>query len=112
MTNLAIKGILAIRTMAEISKTLGATSDYNSYSVRCLPVDQKCILTFISFQANASSMVAQWQNLAGSTGHLTSTYSSGSSSWGLMYNLYPDKLFGFNFVNESVSIERNWDDTM
>lgn len=35
MTNLAIKGILAIRTMAEISRTLGMSSDYDSYSVCC-----------------------------------------------------------------------------
>lgn len=33
MTNLAIKGILAIRTMAEISRALDMIDDYNSYSV-------------------------------------------------------------------------------
>lgn len=33
MTNLAIKGILAIRTMAEISRALDMADDYSSYSV-------------------------------------------------------------------------------
>lgn len=33
MTNLAIKGILAIRTMAEISHTFDNTHDYNNYLV-------------------------------------------------------------------------------
>ncbi|KAJ4485249.1 hypothetical protein J3R30DRAFT_3282874 [Lentinula aciculospora] len=87
MTNLAIKGILAIRTMAEISKTLGNSDDYNSYS------------------GTASSLVSQWQNLAGSSGHLSSSYGS-SSSWAMMYNLYPDKLFGFDFVDDSIYTEQ------
>ncbi|KAE9404313.1 DUF1793-domain-containing protein [Gymnopus androsaceus JB14] len=87
MTNLAIKGILAIRTMAEISRTLGMSDDYDSYS------------------GTASSMVSQWQSLAGASGHLSSTYSA-PDSWGLIYNLYPDKLFGFNFVEESIYTEQ------
>ncbi|KAJ3793046.1 hypothetical protein GGU11DRAFT_437691 [Lentinula aff. detonsa] len=87
ITNLAIKGILAIRTMAEISKTLGNSDDYNSYS------------------SQASSLVSQWQNLAGSSGHLSSTYGS-SSSWAMIYNLYPDKLFGFDFVDDSIYKEQ------
>ncbi|KAJ3902272.1 putative glutaminase A, partial [Lentinula edodes] len=87
MTNLAIKGILAIRTMAEISKTLGNSDDYNSYS------------------SQASSLVSQWQNIAGSSGHLSSTYGS-SNSWAMIYNLYPDKLFGFDFVDDSIYQEQ------
>ncbi|KIK65807.1 hypothetical protein GYMLUDRAFT_1027401, partial [Collybiopsis luxurians FD-317 M1] len=84
MTNLAIKGIIAIRSMAEISQAVGNYDDYNNY------LNQ------------SSSLVSQWQQLAGSSGHLTSTYGA-SSSWGLMYNLYPDKLLGFNLVDEYVS---------
>ncbi|KAE9404307.1 DUF1793-domain-containing protein [Gymnopus androsaceus JB14] len=87
MTNLAIKGILAIRTMAEISRALGMSNDYDSYS------------------GTASSMVSQWQSLAGASGHLSSTYSA-PDSWGLIYNLYPGKLFGFNFVQESIYTEQ------
>ncbi|KIK53996.1 hypothetical protein GYMLUDRAFT_178075 [Collybiopsis luxurians FD-317 M1] len=77
MTNLAIKGIIAIRSMAEISRVVGESDDYNNYS------------------STASSLALQWQSIAGSSGHLTSTYND-LSSWGLIYNLYPDKLLGFN----------------
>ncbi|KIK65815.1 hypothetical protein GYMLUDRAFT_158671, partial [Collybiopsis luxurians FD-317 M1] len=83
MTNLAIKGIIAIRSMAEISQAVGESDDYNSYS------------------NEASSLASQWQSYAWSSGHLTLTYGN-SSSWGLMYNLYPDKLLGFNLVNDDV----------
>ncbi|KAJ4485238.1 hypothetical protein J3R30DRAFT_3282917 [Lentinula aciculospora] len=83
MTNLAIKGILAIRTMAQISNTLGNMDDHDTYL------------------SSASSLVSQWQTVAQSSGHITSTYGA-SSSWSLMYNLYPDKLFGFNLVDESI----------
>ena len=34
MTNLAIKGIIAIRSMAEISRAVEESDDYNNYSVR------------------------------------------------------------------------------
>ncbi|KAJ3795106.1 hypothetical protein GGU11DRAFT_793416 [Lentinula aff. detonsa] len=88
LTNLAIKGILAIRTMAEISRTTGNVDDYNTYS------------------NTASSLVSQWQVLAQTSGHLTSTY-GGSDSWSLMYNLYPDKLFGFNLVDENIYTEQS-----
>ncbi|KIK51941.1 hypothetical protein GYMLUDRAFT_180789 [Collybiopsis luxurians FD-317 M1] len=84
MTNLAIKGIIAIRCMAEISQVVGESDDYNDYF------------------NSASSMVTQWQTLAVSDGHLTSTYGD-SGSWGLIYNLYPDKLLDLNLVDNSVS---------
>ncbi len=35
ITNLAIKGIIGIQAMAEISKTLGDDSDAQYFSVRC-----------------------------------------------------------------------------
>ncbi|KAF9062758.1 hypothetical protein BDP27DRAFT_1481547, partial [Rhodocollybia butyracea] len=84
MTNLAISGILAIQAMAEISRSIGEFDDYVSYS------------------GNASSLVSSWQSLATSSGHLASTYGA-PDSWSMMYNLYSDKLFGFNLVNSSVS---------
>ncbi|KIK65872.1 hypothetical protein GYMLUDRAFT_218622 [Collybiopsis luxurians FD-317 M1] len=83
MTNLAIKGIIAIRSMAEISRTMGRSDDFNQY------------------YSNASSFVSLWQILAGSSGHLTSTYGA-SNSWGLMYNLYYDKLLGFDLVDDNI----------
>ncbi|KIK65828.1 hypothetical protein GYMLUDRAFT_38307 [Collybiopsis luxurians FD-317 M1] len=90
MTNLAIKGIIAIRSMAEISRVIGESDDYSYYS------------------ETASSLVSQWQHLAESSGHITSTYGA-PSSWSLMYNLYPDKLLGFNLVDESIySNQTSW----
>ncbi|KIK65820.1 hypothetical protein GYMLUDRAFT_158766, partial [Collybiopsis luxurians FD-317 M1] len=90
MTNLAIKGIIAIRSMAEISQAVGQSDDYNKYL------------------ETASSLASQWQHLAVSSGHLTSTYNT-SNSWSLMYNLYPDKLLGFNLVDETIySNQTSW----
>ncbi|KAF9259183.1 DUF1793-domain-containing protein [Marasmius fiardii PR-910] len=83
MSNLAIKGIIGIRAMAEISHTVGKGDDASRY------------------QDQASSWVSNWQKLAMSGGHLASTYSS-SNSWSLMYNLYPDKLLGMKLVSQDI----------
>ncbi|KAL0578373.1 hypothetical protein V5O48_003625 [Marasmius crinis-equi] len=83
MTNLAIKGIIGVRAMAEISHTVGKGDDASKY------------------QNQASSWVTTWQTQASSDGHLTSTYSA-SNSWGLMYNLYPDKLLGMKLVSQDI----------
>ncbi|KIK51939.1 hypothetical protein GYMLUDRAFT_50232 [Collybiopsis luxurians FD-317 M1] len=90
MTNLAISGILAIRAMAEISEVVGEADDHNNYL------------------KNATSLVSQWQILAGSSGHLTTTYNN-PSSWALIYNLYADKLLRFELVDSSVySNQTSW----
>ncbi|KIK65891.1 hypothetical protein GYMLUDRAFT_158341 [Collybiopsis luxurians FD-317 M1] len=83
ITNLAIKGIISIWCMAEISHIMWESDDFNYY------------------YSNASSLVSQWQTLAESSGHLTSTYGA-TNSWGLMYNLFYDKLLGFNLVDNST----------
>ncbi|KIK51931.1 hypothetical protein GYMLUDRAFT_265647 [Collybiopsis luxurians FD-317 M1] len=83
MTNLAISGILAIRAMAKISEVVGEADDHNNYL------------------KNATSLVSQWQILAGSSGHLTTTYND-LGSWALIYNLYADKLLRFNLVDSSI----------
>ncbi|KAK0500708.1 hypothetical protein EDD18DRAFT_1101725 [Armillaria luteobubalina] len=91
MTNLAIKGIIAIKAMSEISQALGRSQDSEIYS------------------STAKSYVEQWQIAAGSTGHLLSTYGSAadSSSWSLVYNLFADKLLGTELVDSSVSTREN-----
>ncbi|PBL00374.1 hypothetical protein ARMGADRAFT_1058457 [Armillaria gallica] len=65
MTNLAIKGIIGIKAMSEISQALGRSQDAETYS------------------STAKSYVDQWEIAAGSTGHLLSTYgpTADSSSW-------------------------------
>ncbi|KAK0239510.1 hypothetical protein EDD85DRAFT_452362 [Armillaria nabsnona] len=88
MTNLAIKGIIGIKAMSEISQALGKSQDAEMYS------------------SIAKSYVEQWQTLAGSKGHLLSSYGgvvdSGSSSWSLVYNLYADKLLGTGLVDSNI----------
>lgn len=84
-TNLAIKGIIGIRAMAEIASLLGDTAKSDNYT------------------SIAESYVTQWQTLAASDSgeHLTLSYGN-SSSWGLSYNLYADKLLGLNLFPTSV----------
>ncbi|CAA7259876.1 unnamed protein product [Cyclocybe aegerita] len=84
-TNLAIKGIIGIRAMAEIENMLGNTAKAANYS------------------AIASDYVRQWQTLSASSSgqHLTLSYGN-SSSWGLSYNLFADKMLKLKLFPESV----------
>ncbi|KAI0081700.1 DUF1793-domain-containing protein [Panus rudis PR-1116 ss-1] len=84
-TNLAIKGIIGIRAMAEIANLVG---------------DQTRSANYTSI---ASSYVTQWQKFATASDgkHLTLSYGN-DASWGLSYNLYADKLLGLNLFPQSV----------
>ncbi|KAL0061627.1 hypothetical protein AAF712_011544 [Marasmius tenuissimus] len=82
-TNLAIRAIIGLRSMAEISNTIGKGDDASKY------------------QNQASLWVESWKTQAFSSGHLTSTYGA-SDSWGLTYNLYADKLLGMNLVSNDI----------
>ncbi|KAF9261526.1 hypothetical protein L218DRAFT_1001558 [Marasmius fiardii PR-910] len=83
-TNLAIKGIIGIRAMADISNALGETGDAKRYLDISL------------------SYATKWQSLATSpSGYLTSTYGRDETG-GMMYNLYADKLLATNLVPKTV----------
>ncbi|KAK0206362.1 DUF1793-domain-containing protein, partial [Desarmillaria ectypa] len=84
-TNLAIKGIIGIRAMAKIASMLDDTAKSDNYT------------------SIAETYVTQWQTLAASDSgeHLTLSYGN-SSSWGLSYNLYADKLLGLNLFPTSI----------
>ncbi|KAJ6519201.1 hypothetical protein C8R45DRAFT_950524 [Mycena sanguinolenta] len=88
-TNLAIKGIIGIRCMAEISKLLGNTAKYTNYS------------------SIAADYVTKWQVYSASkTGaHLTLDYND-DASWGLAYNLYSDVRLGLKLFPQSVYDEQ------
>ncbi|KAF5390714.1 hypothetical protein D9757_002684 [Collybiopsis confluens] len=91
-TNLAIKGISGIKAMSKIAELTGDSSKSSNYS------------------SIASSYVSQWQTLAtSSTGdHLTLNYGN-TSSWGLSYNLYADKLLQLNlFPDDIYTMQTNW----
>ncbi|KAI0354924.1 hypothetical protein OH77DRAFT_1425524 [Trametes cingulata] len=85
MTNLAIKGIIGVKAMAEISRTLGEGSDAEHYATQ------------------AAALVSSWTGLAMSSdgGHLLGVYGE-QSSWSLLYNLYADRLLGTNIVVQDV----------
>ncbi|KDQ29342.1 hypothetical protein PLEOSDRAFT_157064 [Pleurotus ostreatus PC15] len=103
-TNLAIKGIVGIGAMAEISRLLGDTTKASNYSVRfsSLQFKEPNRLKF-GLKAIATSFVQQWQNLAISSDrrHLTLAYGD-SASWGLSYNLFADKLLKLNLFPTSI----------
>ncbi|KAH9951659.1 DUF1793-domain-containing protein [Amylocystis lapponica] len=84
-TNLAIKGIVAIKAMSSMAAIVGNSSASASYS------------------SIAASYVQQWQNFATSTDgkHLTLAYGN-ESTWGLTYNMLADKLLGTNLIPDSV----------
>lgn len=88
-TNLALKGIIGLRAMSEISKLTGNTDDETYY------LD------------TATSYISQWQDLGinkdATPPHTTLSYGDGDSH-GLLYNLYANSLLGFgsDFVPQSV----------
>ncbi|RYP39349.1 hypothetical protein DL767_002260 [Monosporascus sp. MG133] len=88
-TNLALKGIIALRAMSEIAELTGRAEDA------------------ARFGATARSYIDQWQDLginkAADPPHTTLSYGD-ASSHGLLYNLYANSLlgFGYDFVPKSV----------
>ncbi|EIW62877.1 uncharacterized protein TRAVEDRAFT_114260 [Trametes versicolor FP-101664 SS1] len=86
MTNLALKGIIGVKAMAEISQALGQKYDaqlYNNY---------------------AASLAASWVSLAMSSSgdRLLGSYDD-EQSWALMYNLYADRLLQTGVVEQTVN---------
>ncbi|CAL1714531.1 unnamed protein product [Somion occarium] len=85
-TNLALKGIIGIKAMSEISSTLGQTDDAKRYLERA---------------ANDSTV---WNSvaLASDKSHILPDYGDSDSSWTQIYNLYADRLLGTHLVNDSI----------
>ncbi|ROV92383.1 hypothetical protein VMCG_09131 [Cytospora schulzeri] len=83
-TNLALKGIIALKAMGEISNLTGTTSTYG---------------------ATADSYLPQWEdygiNFNATPPHAMLDYND-ADSHGILYNLYADRLLGLNFVPEEV----------
>ncbi|OSD04167.1 DUF1793-domain-containing protein [Trametes coccinea BRFM310] len=91
-TNLAIKGIIGIKAMSEIAAIAGDTERSTNYSTI------------------ASVYVQDWEKLAMSSDgtHLTLAYGN-SSSWGIAYNLYADKLLGTDLFPKSIyDLQTKW----
>lgn len=106
-TNLAIKGIIGIAAMAEISQAMGNTAAAQQYQVITTVnfCDNLQISNPFIAQANATTYVKLWESLASSSGHLLPTYEDASSSdFALMYNMYADTLLKTNLIDQSVCI--------
>ncbi|PCH42736.1 DUF1793-domain-containing protein [Wolfiporia cocos MD-104 SS10] len=85
MTNLAIKGIIGIQAMSEISKAVQEDTD-----------SQK-------FAEIASAYMNTWKSLALSSNQQNILLAYGDlGSWGLMYNLYADLLLQTHLVDETI----------
>ncbi|KZT72217.1 hypothetical protein DAEQUDRAFT_763324 [Daedalea quercina L-15889] len=86
MTNLAIKGIIAIEAMSQIASVVGNGSAASTYA------------DIASTDASAWESLALSQNSAQG---LLFTYGS-TDTWALTYNLYADLLLGTNVVSQSI----------
>ncbi|KAF8497614.1 hypothetical protein F5888DRAFT_1613618 [Russula emetica] len=85
-TNLAIKGIIAIKAMSKMSSVINQTAHANEYSNA------------------AANLYAQWKSLALSDDqHLLAAYGQ-NHSWTLGYNLFADVWLGTNLVESSVGV--------
>ncbi|KAH9942417.1 uncharacterized protein BXZ73DRAFT_41258 [Epithele typhae] len=84
-SNLAIKGIIGVRAMAEISLAIGEHDDAEQYNT------------------SATNLYNQWLSLAVSSDkpHLLGTYNDESSS-SLMYNLFADRWLGTGLISQNV----------
>lgn len=91
-TNLAIKAIVGLRAMSAIAQLSGHLTDANNFST------------------TASTYYDQWESYAmdPSKKHTSLAY-GWRSSWGLLYNLYFDKLLNMGLVNETVyEMQSRW----
>ena len=84
-TNLAIKGIVGLQAMSKIASVVGDSAGAANYS------------------ATASDYFAQWETLAvdPSGMHTVLSY-EWRSSWGLLYNIYPDKLLDLGIIPQDL----------
>ncbi|KAI0088041.1 hypothetical protein BDY19DRAFT_1057674 [Irpex rosettiformis] len=88
-TNLAIKGMIGIQALSQISQILNNQADFEHYSTI------------------ATTYVNMWRSLALSTDtstpqHVLSNYGASSSSWVLPYNLFADKWLQTNLIPDTV----------
>jgi len=83
MTNLALKGIIGVGAMAQISNFLGFDADGSD------------------FQTNAEALITKWQQMAVIDDQVILSYNVQNAT-GLLYNLYADKMLQLNLVPQSV----------
>ncbi|KAK5203682.1 hypothetical protein LTR47_008441 [Exophiala xenobiotica] len=84
-TNLAIKGIIGLSCMANVASAVGQTSNASNYSTI------------------ATEYFSNWTTLAiDPSGRHTMLGYQWRSSWGLLYNIFPARLFSLPVIPESI----------
>ncbi|CAK7201673.1 hypothetical protein SEUCBS139899_004382 [Sporothrix eucalyptigena] len=100
-TNLALKGIIGVRAMAEVAGLSGIVNA-NQISTQYLNTSTQYINKWTTLGVNNAS----------NPPHTTLAYNE-PDSHGLLYNIYADKLLGLNFVPEWVySMQSNFYSTI
>lgn len=91
-TNLAIKGIVGLQAMSKIAAAVGDSAGAANYST------------------TASSYFSQWETFAiDPSGQHTVLAYEWRSSWGLLYNTYPDKLLNLGIIPDALyAMQSNW----
>ncbi|KAF2455999.1 hypothetical protein BDY21DRAFT_65560 [Lineolata rhizophorae] len=84
-TNLAIKGIVGLEAMAGIARVVGNDQDAANFS------------------STSADYYDQWEDFAiAPSGEHTVLAYQWHSSWGLLYNSYPDKLLNLGVISQDV----------
>ncbi|KAF8168510.1 hypothetical protein B0H34DRAFT_646042 [Crassisporium funariophilum] len=89
MSNLALKGILGIYAMSIMVQVHQPQT--NSTNNSSIP----------PYQAIAENYARQWESLAFSLDHITSSYGD-NSSWGLIYNIYLSQFLKSGLISDQV----------
>lgn len=91
-TNLAIKGIIALQAMSGAADVVSMNADAQNFS------------------ATASNYFKQWEeNVVDSSEQHTLLSYQWRSSYGLLYNVYPDKLLGLGIIPEHIyAMQSDW----
>ncbi|THU92894.1 hypothetical protein K435DRAFT_671243, partial [Dendrothele bispora CBS 962.96] len=87
-SKIAMKAIIGVGAMAQISRAFGSSADESSY------------------QANATTFAVQWKSLALSSQSIMATYGD-TGSFALMYDLYADMLLGTGLFDQDVYNAQN-----
>ncbi|CAH7688393.1 hypothetical protein PPACK8108_LOCUS23360 [Phakopsora pachyrhizi] len=91
-TSLVIKGILGLRSMSEIAYSLGYMNESSRYRDIAAQYSRKFLQLAVADDRT----------------HLLGSYGN-QSSWSTEYNLFFDKLYGFNFFPEWIyNMQDNW----
>ncbi|KAF8885608.1 hypothetical protein BD779DRAFT_664432 [Infundibulicybe gibba] len=89
--------------MGEISQMVGQADDASRFKVtRCASFELGADLYR---EGPGIHDLEDWENRTILSNHITSTYGQ-SASWGLIYNLFPDRLLRLDFITQEVG-ERN-----